>query len=192
MMSTKKAMAPTVLSVLPPSSAYSLQSRRSVPPSLSLDTNGQTIVVGSANFSENILLGEMYAKALDNQGFNVDRKLNNGAREVLYSQVENCTLVVVSEYNQTLLAFIAPDEVVSGTAEVDAAVTHKTFPNPDSSSSGMNTIPSVSSAVRSFYCCGSLNWRLPSSKSLMRSLPVPLFVLKCFANTWKRIRAAGA
>lgn len=83
---------------------------------------GSTIVVGSANFSENILLGEIYAKTLENQGFTVERKLNIGAREVLFSQVENCTLHVVPEYNQALLAFVAPDVTASGTQEIDAAL----------------------------------------------------------------------
>ncbi|MFJ2618008.1 ABC transporter substrate-binding protein [Glutamicibacter sp. NPDC087344] len=86
------------------------------------DSGKPTIVVGSANFSENILLGEIYAKTLENQGFAVERKLNIGAREVLYSQVENCTLDVVPEYNQALLAFIAPDVSASGTEEVNSAL----------------------------------------------------------------------
>lgn len=88
--------------------------------SASTNPDKPTIVVGSANFSENILLGEIYAKSLENQGFNVERKLNIGAREVLYSQVENCNLDVVPEYNQALLAFVAPKVKASGTEEVDA------------------------------------------------------------------------
>lgn len=86
------------------------------------DSAGEKIVVGSANFSENVILGEVYAKALEDAGFTVERKLNIGAREVLYSQIENCSLNVVPEYNQALLAFVASDIRASGTAEVDAAL----------------------------------------------------------------------
>jgi osmoprotectant transport system substrate-binding protein len=90
-------------------------------------SNGK-IVVGSANFSENVILGEIYAKALEDAGFTVERNLNIGAREVLYSQVENCSLSVVPEYNQALLAFVAPKTRASGTQEVDAAL-HKALPD---------------------------------------------------------------
>jgi osmoprotectant transport system substrate-binding protein len=77
------------------------------------------IVVGSANFSENVILGEIYAKALEDAGFTVERKLNIGAREVLYSQIENCSINVAPEYNQALLAFVAPKAQASGTTSVD-------------------------------------------------------------------------
>ncbi|MEA5456782.1 ABC transporter substrate-binding protein [Sinomonas sp. JGH33] len=83
---------------------------------------GQKITVGSANFSENVILGEVYAKALENAGYTVERKLNVGAREVLYGQVQNCSVDVVPEYNQALLAFVAPSTQASGTSAVDAAL----------------------------------------------------------------------
>ncbi|MGO1181605.1 ABC transporter substrate-binding protein [Micrococcaceae sp. AOP34-BR2-30] len=86
------------------------------------DGGAGSIVVGSANFSENVLVGEIYAQALESAGFEVQRELNIGAREVLYSQVENCTLDVVPEYNQALLAFIAPTEDAQGTEEINAGL----------------------------------------------------------------------
>jgi osmoprotectant transport system substrate-binding protein len=89
--------------------------------------SGEKIVVGSANFSENVILGEIYAKALEDAGYAVERKLNIGAREVLYGQIENCSINVVPEYNQALLAFVAPDTQASGTDAVDAEL-GKTLP----------------------------------------------------------------
>ena len=86
------------------------------------DSAAGTITVGSANFPENVILGEIYAKALEDAGFKVERKLNIGAREVLFSQVANCTLGVVPEYNQALLAFVSPDANASGTEAVDKAL----------------------------------------------------------------------
>ncbi|MGW6174113.1 glycine betaine ABC transporter substrate-binding protein [Arthrobacter sp. NPDC055138] len=83
---------------------------------------GGTVVVGSSNFPENVLLGEIYAKALEDAGFAVERNLNIGAREVLYSQVQNCSLGVIPEYNQALLAFVKPEAKASGTENVDAAL----------------------------------------------------------------------
>ena len=84
--------------------------------------DGAPIVVASANFPENVILGEIYAQTLENAGFVVERKLNIGAREVIYSQVESCALHLVPEYNQALLAFIDPQTTASGTEEVDAAL----------------------------------------------------------------------
>lgn len=82
-------------------------------------SGGDKIVVGSANFSENVILGEIYARALENAGYSVERKLNIGAREVLYGQIQNCSINVVPEYNQALLAFVAPHAQASGTDAVD-------------------------------------------------------------------------
>lgn len=79
------------------------------------------IVVASANFPENVILGELYAQALEAAGFAVDRQLNIGSREVLYDQVASCGLHVVPEYNQALLAFVDASATSDGTtAGVDA------------------------------------------------------------------------
>lgn len=86
------------------------------------NASGETIVVGSANFPENVILGEVYAQALEQAGFKVERKLNIGAREVLFDQIKNCTLNVVPEYNQALLAFVSPETKAKGTQEVDEAL----------------------------------------------------------------------
>jgi len=86
------------------------------------NASGETIVVGSANFPENVILGEVYAQALEQAGFKIERKLNIGAREVLFDQIKNCTLNVVPEYNQALLAFVSPETKAKGTTEVDEAL----------------------------------------------------------------------
>src|SRR5918992_2979681 len=62
------------------------------------------IVVGSANFPENQLLAEIYAGALEAKGLKVTRKLNIGAREVYYDQVESGAISVMPEYNGALLS----------------------------------------------------------------------------------------
>ncbi len=88
-------------------------------------TNGaenDAIVVGSANFAENVLLGEIYAQALEADGFEVIRKPNIGSREVLYQQVESCEINVVPEYNGALLSFLDPENAANTTETVDAAL----------------------------------------------------------------------
>lgn len=86
---------------------------------LSESSDGDAIVVGSANFAENVLLGELYAQALEDAGYEVDRTLNIGSREVLFGQVESCGLHVVPEYNQALLNFADPENEAVGAEEID-------------------------------------------------------------------------
>ena len=62
-----------------------------------------SVVVGSANFPENELLAEVYALALQAKGVKATTKLNIGAREVYYPQVEKGAITIIPEYNGTLL-----------------------------------------------------------------------------------------
>lgn len=79
--------------------------------------DGPTITVGSANFPENNLLGEIYAQVLENEGFPVERNLNVGNREVYAAALEGGQLDLVPEYVGTALAF------KGGTPTADAAET---------------------------------------------------------------------
>src|SRR4029077_13167267 len=63
---------------------------------------GGEVVVGSANFQENVLLGEVYAQALEAKGVKVKRQFNIGAREIIYGQIQSGTLTVLPEYNGAL------------------------------------------------------------------------------------------
>jgi osmoprotectant transport system substrate-binding protein len=65
-----------------------------------------TVVVGSANFPENVLLGEIYYQGLKAKGVKVEKKLNINAREVIYKSIEKGELGVLPEYNGALLAYL--------------------------------------------------------------------------------------
>jgi len=81
-----------------------------------------TVVIGSADFPESTLLAEVYGRAMEAQGVDVDYQLNIGSREVYYSQVEEGNLSVFPEYNGAILAYL-DDDAPSGTPEeTDAAV----------------------------------------------------------------------
>jgi osmoprotectant transport system substrate-binding protein len=82
-----------------------------------------TVVVGSANFPENEVLAEVYALALKAKGVNVTTKLNIGAREVYYPQVESGAITIIPEYNGTLLSVeVNKTSTAKTTADVDAAL----------------------------------------------------------------------
>jgi osmoprotectant transport system substrate-binding protein len=85
-----------------------------------------TVVVGSANFPENEVLAEVYALALQKAGVKVSTKLNIGAREVYYPQVQKGALTIIPEYNGTLLTVeVDKTSAAKTTAAVDAALKAK-------------------------------------------------------------------
>jgi osmoprotectant transport system substrate-binding protein len=85
-----------------------------------------TVVVGSANFPEDELLGYIYSMALQGQGIKVKDKFNIGAREVYYPQIKKGAITVIPEYNGALLTTsVDTTSTAATTAEVDAALTSK-------------------------------------------------------------------
>ena len=106
------------------SSSASASSSGSNP--LSGGGSSSAVVVGSANFPENEVLAEVYALALKAKGVNVSTKLNIGAREVYYPQVQKGAITIIPEYNGTLLTVEAdPSSTAKTTADVDAALMAK-------------------------------------------------------------------
>ncbi|MGV9264510.1 ABC transporter substrate-binding protein [Kitasatospora sp. NPDC003701] len=89
--------------------------------------SGSTVVVGSANFPENVLLGSIYSQALKAKGVKVEEKFNIGSREVLYGQLQNGSLTVLPEYNGALLAYLGGKATAPTKDEVNAALA-KTLP----------------------------------------------------------------
>ncbi|MFB9681376.1 ABC transporter substrate-binding protein [Streptosporangium vulgare] len=92
--------------------------------SASAPAAGGKVIIGSANFPENVLLGEIYSQALAAKGVQVEEKFNIGSREVLYDQVKSGGLTILPEYIGSLLAFVdntttakSKDEVVAGLKE---------------------------------------------------------------------------
>jgi osmoprotectant transport system substrate-binding protein len=66
-----------------------------------------TVVVGSANFTESILLGEIYAQALEAKGVDVDQQPNIGSREAYMQAIQgdNPSINVLPEYLGYLLEY---------------------------------------------------------------------------------------
>lgn len=110
------------------SSSSSSSASASASSSNPLSPGGSTssVVIGSANFPENELLATVYAQALQAKGIKVTTKLNIGAREVYYPQVEKGTISIIPEYNGTLLTVeVDKTSTAKTTAEVDAALAAK-------------------------------------------------------------------
>lgn len=84
-----------------------------------------TVVVGSADFTENELLGEIYAQALEARHIKVERRLNLGNRDVVFKAVQSGAVTVVPEYNGALLSYVDKNSTENATDTVDAALETK-------------------------------------------------------------------
>ena len=78
----------------------------------------QAVVVGSKNFTEQVILGEIVAAALEDRGFHVDRRLNLGGTQVCHEAVTSGQLDVYVEYTGTALTDILKRPVRSDPAVV--------------------------------------------------------------------------
>ena len=67
--------------------------------------DGPTINVGSGNFPESNLLGEIYAQVLESEGYPVERNLNIGNREIYAAALEGGQLDLVPEYVGSALIY---------------------------------------------------------------------------------------
>ncbi|HLL97981.1 MAG TPA: glycine betaine ABC transporter substrate-binding protein [Rubrobacteraceae bacterium] len=78
---------------------------------------GPTITVGSKNFTEQYVLGELYAQALEANGFNVEKKLDLGASVIADKALQNGQIDMYPEYTGTSLVEILKQEEQPDTPE---------------------------------------------------------------------------
>ena len=81
-----------------------------------------TVRVGSTNFYEQIVVGELYAQTLEANGYRVERKFNLGNREVVAPAIERGEFDMYVEYLATYVTYIAKD---TSQASTDPAATHR-------------------------------------------------------------------
>jgi len=82
-------------------------------------TDGDPIVISSFNFNESVIVAELYAQALEQAGYTVDRNLNLGNREVVKPALENGDIDLVPEYVGTINSFLG------GTPTADSQATYE-------------------------------------------------------------------
>lgn len=78
----------------------------------------QTIKIGSKNFTEQFIVAELYAGALEAAGFKVERKINLGATLVAHEAVRTGAIDLYPEYTGTGLLAVMKGEVSSDAAKV--------------------------------------------------------------------------
>lgn len=80
------------------------------------------VVVGSSDFPESTLLGNIYAQALEAAGVTVETQFDIGSREVYFDQIASGELSVFPEYNGGILYYLDSEAEAGDTEETNADV----------------------------------------------------------------------
>jgi osmoprotectant transport system substrate-binding protein len=73
------------------------------------------ITVGSTNFYEQEILGEVFAQVLEANGYDVERKFQLGNREIVFPALESGEIDVLAEYAATAAVFVTKDPASAST-----------------------------------------------------------------------------
>ena len=87
-----------------------LKSNNLIPASTPAAKTGPKIVVGSAKFTEDVTLADIYADMLKANGYPVSKKLNIGSREIYFPALKNNQISFLPDYAGSLLTFIDPNK----------------------------------------------------------------------------------
>ena len=69
----------------------------------------KTIRVGSADFPESKIIAEIYAQALEANGFDIGRQFGIGSRETYIPAVQDHSIDLIPEYTGNLLQYFEPE-----------------------------------------------------------------------------------
>ncbi len=82
-----------------------------------------SVTVGSTNFSEQLILAQMYAAVLEKAGVKVETRLNLGNREVVFPALEKGEIDLLPEYSGSVLSFLDKEATQTTAEEVNTALT---------------------------------------------------------------------
>src|SRR5690606_5277234 len=87
--------------------------------------DGETVVVGSKDFTEQFIVGQMYLKVLENAGIPAEDRMNLGGTQIAHQALVEGEISVYPEYTGTGLTEVLQiplEEVLGGgaTPETDA------------------------------------------------------------------------
>ena len=90
--------------------------------------SSETIVVGSQDYYSNEIIAELYAQALEENGYTVERDFRIGQREVYVPEIEDGAIDVFPEYTGNLLQYYVPDTEATTSDDVYAEL-EKSLPD---------------------------------------------------------------
>ncbi|WP_373231916.1 glycine betaine ABC transporter substrate-binding protein [Cohnella sp.] len=86
------------------------------------DGSKPKVKIGSKNFTEQFILGELYAQALEANKYPVERKLNLGGTNVAFEALKNGDIDLYPEYTGTALYDVLKEEAANDAQAVYDAV----------------------------------------------------------------------
>ena len=99
-------------------------------PAIALADDKPTITVGSKNYAEQLVLGEMVALLLEDAGYKVERQLNLGSTAVAHEALIAGDLDVYVEYSGTGLIAILGQELPADSSDTGATPAASTGTDP--------------------------------------------------------------
>ncbi len=106
----------------PGASAAAGASATAALPSASVSGNGATVRIGSKDFTEQFILGEIYAQLLEANGYQVERKLNLGGTQVAQAALTRGDIDFYPEYTGTGLTVVLGKDPLSDPKQTYDAV----------------------------------------------------------------------
>lgn len=82
----------------------------------------EPVKIGSKNFTEQFIVAEIYAQALEKEGVEVQRRLNLGATQIAHTALTNGEIDLYPEYTGTALAAVVKGELTSNADQIYADV----------------------------------------------------------------------
>jgi osmoprotectant transport system substrate-binding protein len=109
----------------PAASSSSSSSESSSAPATGLPTEPGSITVGSAGFTENVLLADIYADAMSAKGVNVTKHLNIGERPIYIKALNDGSIDFIPEYSGSILSYLDSSATAKTPDDVYAALQQK-------------------------------------------------------------------
>lgn len=82
----------------------------------------EPVKIGSKNFTEQFIVAEIYAQALEKEGVEVQRRLNLGATQIAHTALTSGEIDLYPEYTGTALAAVVKGELTSNADQIYADV----------------------------------------------------------------------
>ena len=99
--------------------------------------DSSTIVIGSQSYYSNEIIAEIYAQALEAEGFEVERQFNIGQRDAYIPSLEDGSVDLFPEYTGATLSYLdknaeasSPEDVARKAAMAPAATSTSQFSWP--------------------------------------------------------------
>lgn len=107
--------------------------------------DGGAVVVGSANFTESMVLAELYAQAMAAKGVSASTRPGIGSREVYLRALRDGSIQAVPEYSGNLLQYFDANNPASRPEDIERALAEQVGPD-------LAVLKAAQAANQDVYC----------------------------------------